>query len=64
MLILFKYVHISNINSKLVELFVKKQLTKYVEQNNILTEEQSGFRRKHSCEIWYCQSGRIVLMIR
>ena len=37
-------------DAKLVELIVKKQLTEYIEENNILIEEQSGFRSNHSCE--------------
>ena len=37
-------------DSKLVELIVKKQLTEYIDENNILIEVQSGYRANHSCE--------------
>lgn len=29
---------------------IKKQLKEHVQSNNILAEEQSGFRAGHSCE--------------
>lgn len=35
---------------KVLEIVVKKQLDKYVNDNNILVECQSGFRKNHSCE--------------
>ena len=35
---------------KILELVVKNQLCKYLDQNEILIEAQSGFREKHSCE--------------
>lgn len=35
---------------KLLELAIKKQLLKYMEENNILVDQQSGFREKFSCE--------------
>lgn len=35
---------------KLMEMIVKEQLMDFVNKNNILIKEQSGFREKHSCE--------------
>lgn len=35
---------------KIIEKVVKEQLEYYIEQNRILSEYQSGFRKKHSCE--------------
>lgn len=35
---------------KVLEILVKKQLENYVNENNILVECQSGFRKIHSCE--------------
>jgi hypothetical protein len=35
---------------KILECVVKEQLVQYIEENNILYEGQSGFR-KHSCEM-------------
>lgn len=35
---------------KLFESVVKNQLQDYILENNILVEEQSGFRKHHSCE--------------
>lgn len=35
---------------KVLELVVKEQLCEFLENKNILINEQSGFRRNHSCE--------------
>jgi len=35
---------------KVLELVVKKQLEKYLESNNIITEHQSAFSNGYSCE--------------
>jgi hypothetical protein len=35
---------------KVLELVVKEQLEKYLEKNNIITDYQSGFRKRHSCK--------------
>jgi Reverse transcriptase (RNA-dependent DNA polymerase) len=35
---------------KVLETIVKNQLLKFLERNNILVSEQSGFRPQHSCE--------------
>lgn len=35
---------------KVLELVVKNQIEKYLEENSIITEHQSGFRKKYSCE--------------
>lgn len=37
-------------HEKVLELIVKKQLDKFIEDNKILIEYQSGFRKGHSCE--------------
>jgi Reverse transcriptase (RNA-dependent DNA polymerase) len=37
-------------DAKIIENIVKKQLTEYVESNNILNKFQSAFRKGHSCE--------------
>lgn len=36
---------------KLLETIVKDQLVEYVEKHSLLTKWQSGYRKKHSCEI-------------
>lgn len=38
------------IYEKVLEVIVKEQLDKYLEEHEILLNEQSGFRKKHSCE--------------
>ena len=38
------------ITEKLLEATVKNQLVQYLENNKILTDIQSGFRKGHSCE--------------
>lgn len=38
------------IYEKVLEIIVQKQLVEYLEKNELLTECQSGFRVKHSCE--------------
>lgn len=38
------------IPEKLVEVIVKDQLLEFIEENKILVESQSGFRKHHSCE--------------
>ena len=35
---------------KVLEIIIKKQLVDYLELNNLILEEQSGFREHHSCE--------------
>lgn len=35
---------------KVIEIIVKKQLDNYINENNILMRNQSGFRKLHSCE--------------
>jgi hypothetical protein len=35
---------------KILEIVVKNQLSQYIENNNILISQQSGFRKHHSCE--------------
>lgn len=37
-------------DAKMIENIVKKQLTEYVESNNVLNKFQSAFRKGHSCE--------------
>lgn len=38
------------IYEKVLELVVKRQLEKFLEDNEIITEHQSGFRNQQSCE--------------
>lgn len=38
------------IYEKILEILVRKQLVQFLESNEIITECQSGFRDKHSCE--------------
>jgi hypothetical protein len=35
---------------KILEIVVKEQLVQYLDENNILIAQQSGFRASHSCE--------------
>jgi len=35
---------------KVLELVVKEQIKKYLQDNNIITEHQLGFKKNHSCE--------------
>lgn len=35
---------------KIFEIIIKKQIDDYIEENNIIAHEQSGFRKHHSCE--------------
>lgn len=35
---------------KVLEVMVKRRLTDFIEENNILSDVQSGFRKQHSCE--------------
>lgn len=49
-----------NIISKIISVLVNKQLTKYVEQNNILSPLQSGFRAHHSCTTALLDLSQIV----
>jgi len=46
----FKPINILPKFEKVLELIVKKQLDKYLESNNIITEHQLGFRKGFSCE--------------
>ena len=38
------------IHEKIIELHVKNLLQNFLEKNGILINEQSGFRKQHSCE--------------
>lgn len=38
------------IDAKIMEKIVKEQLTEYIETNNILSPNQSAYRKNHSCE--------------
>lgn len=38
------------IEEKIIEGVVKEQLQEYIEVNKILTENQSAYRKQHSCE--------------
>lgn len=43
-------INMLSIYGKILETVVHNQLVIYVETNDILIEEQSGFRKNHSCE--------------
>ena len=47
----FRPINMLPMVEKVLELVVKKQIEAYLENNYILTEHQSGFRRTYSCEI-------------
>lgn len=46
----FRPVNMITIEAKIYEKIVLRQLEEYFELNNIISEQQSGFRNKHSCE--------------
>lgn len=46
----FRPVNSLPIPEKLLEMVVKEQLLEFIQDNNILISEQSGFRKNHSCE--------------
>lgn len=46
----YRPINMLPIYEKVLELVVKEQIEKYLQDNNVITEHQSGFRRKHSCE--------------
>jgi len=46
----FRPINMLTIEEKILEQIVKVQLLKYIEDQNILCSQQSGFRSKYSCE--------------
>lgn len=46
----YRPINILPIYEKVLELVVKDQLEMYLQNNDIITEHQSGFRKNHSCE--------------
>ena len=46
----FRPINVLPIYEKVLELVVKEQIEMYFENNNIITEHQSGFRKHYSCE--------------
>ncbi|KMQ86555.1 rna-directed dna polymerase from mobile element jockey-like protein [Lasius niger] len=46
----YRPINVLPIYEKVLELVVKKQLDEFIASNNILIEQQSGFRKGHSCE--------------
>jgi hypothetical protein len=46
----FRPINMLYIEEKIIEHLVKDQLLAFVDENNILCAEQSGFRASHSCE--------------
>lgn len=46
----FRPINMLPITEKIIEVAVKNQLAEYIEQNDILIRQQSGFRKQHSCE--------------
>lgn len=46
----FRPINVLPIHEKILELVVKQQIKMYLQDNCILTEHQSGFRKRFSCE--------------
>lgn len=46
----YRPINILPIYEKVLELVVKEQIERYLNNSNIITEHQSGFRKNHSCE--------------
>lgn len=46
----YRPINILPIYEKVLELVVKEQIDKYLLNNDIITENQAGFRKNHSCE--------------
>jgi hypothetical protein len=46
----YRPINMLPIFEKILELVVKRQIEVFVENNNIITEHQSGFRKQYSCE--------------
>jgi len=46
----YRLINILPIYEKVLEIVVKEQIEKYLQDNNIITEHQSSFRKNHSCE--------------
>lgn len=60
-------------NEKIIENYVKSQLIQYINNNEILVIQQSGFRKNHSCETtinsamnkinWDIEQENIVILV-
>jgi hypothetical protein len=46
----FRPINVLPAHEKILECIVKQQFSKYLDDNNVLIDEQSGFRAVHSCE--------------
>lgn len=46
----YRPINMLPIYEKVLEIVIKKQIEGYLENNNIITEHQSGFRKNYSCE--------------
>lgn len=46
----FRPINMLPVIEKIIEIVVKNQLLAFIEENNLLIAQQSGFRKKHSCE--------------
>jgi hypothetical protein len=46
----FRPINMLPVYEKAMEIVVKDQLSAFIDENNILIEQQSGFRKSHSCE--------------
>lgn len=46
----YRPINILPIYEKVLELVVKEQIERYLDRNDIITANQSGFRKRHSCE--------------
>jgi hypothetical protein len=46
----FRLINMLSVYEKAIECIVKEQLSAFFEENNVLIEQQSGFRKSHSSE--------------
>jgi len=46
----YRSINMLPIYEKVLELVVKEKIEKYLQNNNIIIEHQSSFRKNHSCE--------------
>jgi hypothetical protein len=69
----YRPVNMLPIPEKVLETIVKNQMLKFIKNNDILVEQQSGFRENHSCETalnlilheWKCQieNGKVIVAV-
>ena len=46
----YRPISLTSVSSKVIEHIIAHNIRDYLDQNNILSETQHGFRKKHSCE--------------